>query len=361
MAATIRAASAQLFGRPHSGVVARLAADATATLIAIESAASAGQLHRQGATLSVAIARLSSARAGADDAPQPATAAGAATGSLPALVVYGTSITIDSIRLPTLRLAGRPQETRWLLDSLEIAFAPASTVFISGETAMQGDPDSRITVTVPEADMQQLFDHLGFEDEVDEGIITVGGQLRWRGAIHDPHYRSLTGTLHFAARDFRMNQLEGESAKVTRLFSPFTLLTLGFLELGEQGINFDSASGRIEFSGGRAHFHDLRLDGEDISLLISGSADLIDKTYDVKAAATVHNSNQIFTAGASLVNPLFAGILFFFDNIAGKPIIKPMEIGYSITGPWDDPLVVNDDDPEAREEEPEEEQQEQSS
>ena len=353
--ATIKAASAQLFGRRHFDVIARLAADATATVIALESDSSAGQLRRQGTTISVSIDRLNFATAGAaatatiDHGSTEATiaAAGKPSGNLPPLLLSGTSITINTIRLPTIRLSGQPQDQRWLLESLEIDFAPAGTIFISGDTAMQGKPDSRISLTVPEADMQQLFANLGFEDEVSEGRITVGGQLHWRGAIHDPHYRSLAGTLHFAARDFRMNQLEGGSAKFTRLFSPFTLLTLGFLELGEQGINFDSASGRIEFSDGRAHFHDLRLDGDDISLIISGFADLIDETYDVNAEATVHNSNQIFTAGASLFNPLFAGILFFFDNIAGKPIIKPMEINYSITGPWGDPLVVNDDDPAA--------------
>ena len=356
VAVTLRAASAQLFGQPHRDVVARITADATVTVIAIESDGTAAQLNRIGATVTVSIARLNSApgnqqqeTADAIPAPLATVTVGSPTGSLPPLVMHGTSITIGAIRLPTVRLAGRPQDERWLLEKFEIDVAPGSTVFISGQSAMHGEPDSQITLTVPQANMQQLFDHLGFEDEVSDGQITVGGTLHWRGALYKPHYQSLAGTIAFAASDFRMNQLEGGGAKVTRLFSPFTLLTLGFLELGEQGINFDDASGKIEFVDGRAHFRDLRLDGDDISLIISGSTNLVDETYDVKARAIVHNSNEIFTAGASLFNPLFAGILFFFDNIAGKPIIKPMEVGYSITGPWDDPQIVNDDEPAATE------------
>ena len=344
--ATLSADAAQLFGHRHLDLRARLQVDAKATVIAIDSDSAAAQLHRQGATISILIDRLVSAPAtGGDSSRTTIAAAGPVSGSLPPLVIRGASITIGQLRLPTVMLSGHPHDQdRWMLERLEIGLAQ-DTVFISGDTAMQGMPDSLISLTVPEADMQRLFDHLGFANEISEGRITVGGQLHWSGAIYDPHYQSLAGTLHFSARDFRMDQLEGGGAKFTRLFSPFTLLTLGFLELGEQGINFDSASGSIEFADGRAHFRDLRLDGEDISLIIGGSTNLIDRTYDVTAQATVHNSNQIFTAGASLVNPLFAGILFFFDNIAGKPIIKPMEIRYSITGPWDSPQVVNEDDP----------------
>ncbi len=345
--ATVAAAQAELLDYAHADIGLALQVDSNSTVIFVESDVVAADLEQQGQTLAITLHRLDLPFPDEPSPPADAVitvAPGKPTGRLPTLRADAHNVRLGEIMLPTVLIAGQPRGERWMLSEAIIPLA-SGTISLGGDTMMASPPQSRITLAIASHDMQAMFGVFGvfgFGDEDSNGAATVAGTLAWAGELSRVHYPSLSGTLALTASSFRMDQLEGEGAKLMRLLSPFALLTLGFLELGAKGLEFESASGSIELAEGKAIFRDLRLKGEDVSLLLSGSTNLITERHDLLAEATVHNSNQVFTAGAALLaNPLLGSLLFIFDNILDKPIIKPLSIEYAITGTWDEPKVEN--------------------
>ncbi len=342
--ATVAAAQAELLDYAHADMGLALQVDSNSTVIFVASDVVAADLEQQGQTLAITLHRLDLPFPDEPSPPADAVitvAPGMPTGRLPNLRADAHNVRLGEIMLPSVLIAGQPRGERWILSEAIIPLA-SGTISMGGETMMAGPPQSSITLAIASHDIQGMFDVFGYSDEVSGGAATVAGTLAWAGELGRVHYPSLRGTLALAASGFRMNQLEGEGAKLMRLLSPFALLTLGFLELGSKGLEFESASGSIELAEGKAIFRDLRLEGDDVNLLLSGSTNLITERHDVRVEATVNNSNQVFTAGAALLaNPLLGSLLFIFDNILDKPIIKPLSIEYAITGTWDEPEVEN--------------------
>ena len=188
-------------------------------------------------------------------------------------------------------------------------------------------------------DVVRLLEQFALTGLVQSGAMTVRGSLSWADAA--PSLAALRGDFRIDAADVRYLQLQEGVSGLLALFSPASLFSLGFTELGKPGVRFD-INGDIALVGGFAASESLTMRNEDIHITLGGRTDLIRRRHNIRGRVLpgnrlVKSGSTVALAAGAAINPpvVLAGVLL------GKILQKPLsEIGaydYEITGEWSEP------------------------
>ncbi len=258
-----------------------------------------------------------------------------------AISLRAESFAVGAATLGAAVLRGSPEGEGWRIGRLALADG-GNVLRFSGYGDARG---TTLSAGLTAPDLAQLLARLNLTGVVESGGLTMRGTLSWAGAPSAPSLAKLRGGLRLAAKDVRYLGIREDVGGLIALFSPASLFSLGFTELGRPGVRFD-IGGEIALAGGFASSESLTMENEDIQIMLGGQTDMLRRRHNIRGR--VLPGNRLLKTGSaiSLGTTLAIGAainppIFLASVLLGKILEKPLaEIGsydYEITGTWDDP------------------------
>jgi len=145
-----------------------------------------------------------------------------------------------------------------------------------------------------------------------------------------------------SAHNGALLEVEPGAGRVLGLFSLTQLprrLMLDFRDFFSKGFAFNRIEGDVAFNDGRARTDNTVIEGPAAQILIGGSTDLKEQTFDQTIHVLPRSGNLLTMVGAFTGGPVGAAVGAAANAMLGKPLGEIGAKSYHVTGPWKDPKV----------------------
>jgi uncharacterized protein YhdP len=105
-----------------------------------------------------------------------------------------------------------------------------------------------------------------------------------------------------------------------------------------EGFAFDSITGAASINRGLIHTDRLSIRGPSAKVLLSGQANLIAETQDLKVRVQPSIGESI-AVGAMIANPVAGAVAWLARKVLDDPLDQAFAFEYTVTGGWNDPKV----------------------
>ncbi|MCC5796565.1 MAG: TIGR02099 family protein [Methylophaga sp.] len=266
----------------------------------------------------------------------------------PSMNVQVRDFQINDMRLGEMHLFAQRAGHQWQLEK----FSLSSEVYqFNAEGIWQqltaGDV-TRLSFETQSNDLRGLLASFGYQQAIEANQAELQVALSWPGDPLDFSQRTMEGSLMIDVGSGRLLDIEpGAAGRIFGLLSFAALprrLLLDFSDFFGKGMGFSGINGNFTFAEGIAVTDNLVMRGDSANIAVTGSVNLIERTYKQKVRVTPSVSSTLPLAGAVAGGPvgLAAGTaIFLADRIAGRlfdrDIVDVISYSYDLTGPWDDP------------------------
>jgi uncharacterized protein YhdP len=237
-----------------------------------------------------------------------------------------------------------------VLDTLAVA---SELVTLQGSGQWKGRDGRQTTgmkLEVSEGKMDQLMSFFGYQESLKGGELSASMNVVWPGAPWSFALPMVEGKFELNIRKGQLLEVEpGAAGRVLGLLSLTALprrLVLDFSDLFGEGFSFDTIEGSFTLDDGNAYTHDLMVDGPAARILITGRVGIADRDYDELVTVTPYLKTGVSLVGSLAGGPAVGAALFVAESLLEKrvgPLNRMAEKEYSVTGPWDDPLITRVD------------------
>lgn len=295
-------------------------------------------------TLTATLAAVDSINAAAITASVDASVTLATiTTTAPNLSLHFDSIAYNSLTLGSAHLLTEQTEDTYQVRQFEI-INTQSTLALAGTFEQSF---SYLTVYLDSSNAAEILEIFKVSNFITEAQVSVFGALSWAGSFRQFERAALRGRIRMLATEVAYTDLDFGSGIVNflSLFSPLSLLELGFTELtNPDKLFFNQVSGDITLKDGLAITEDITMDSDDVNVQLAGTSNYINRTHNL--SGTVRPGKKLVEAGSTV--GLGTGLAalepttFLIGTVLGKVFEDPIsQIGsynYTITGTWDEPL-----------------------
>lgn len=336
-----------LSGRHFNDVQLSVDTTAQATTIRLDSATLAGSLDVPAPALASVGINARFARIHWPDAPPDASDAAAladvAPGSVPPL-----HIAIDDFRLGTASFGSalfksHPVSNGMRIDQLE-THSPNVTMTASGDwTGSAKDNRSHMAIKLSAQNLGHMMAALGFPGLIDGGATQATIDASWAGPPSAFALPKLDGTLGIQVAEGRIPEVEPGAGRIFGLLSLTEIprrLSLDFSDFFRSGLGFNSITGKFRLADGNAWTDDLTIKSPAADIRVTGRTGLRAKDYDQQMDVVPHAGATLPLVGALAAGPVGAAAGLVVQGILNKPIGKAIAKRYSVTGPWDKPVIT---------------------
>lgn len=204
-------------------------------------------------------------------------------------------------------------------------------------------PETRARFRLTLDDLGQTLDDAGYDLALERGrsVVTLDG--RWLGAPLDFSLAQVEGRLDVDISDGVIPEARPGAGRLLGLVSLSAIprrLRLDFTDVFSEGLGFDRVVGRFELGQGRAQTDDLQIDAPAASISIRGVTDLAERSYDQTLTVQPGVGSTLPIIGALTGGPLGAAAGAALQQIFDKPLRGISEVQYSVSGSWEDPVIV---------------------
>lgn len=342
------------FGHTLKAVDLRAAADAGGWKARLESDIADGEFDWRNAGDGALRARFRHLRVGQEDADAaegggedaaevPAAVEEAPPRRLPALDVIAERFELRGLALGRLEVFARNRSGLWELERFELANEDGRLAG-SGQWRAAGRQRTRLDFRLETPDVGRLSQRLGQADVVRGGKASLAGQLGWQGAPTRIDYPSLNGSMRLETGAGQFNKLEPGVGRLLGILSLQALprrITLDFRDVFSEGFAFDRISGSIAVAAGVMRTEDLEIRGPSARVTMTGSADVVAETQDLRVLVQPTLSESVaIGAAAGLLNPAVGVVTYMAQKVLSDPIERLFAFEYAVTGAWSDPQVA---------------------
>ncbi len=341
------------FGHTLKAVDLRAAADAGGWKARLESDIADGEFDWRNAGDGALRARFrhlrvgqegaDAAEAGEDGGETRAAAEEAPPRRLPALDVIAERFELRGLALGRLEVFARNRGGLWELERFELANDDGRLAG-SGQWRAAGRQRTRLDFRLETPDVGRLSQRLGHPEVVRGGKASLAGQLGWQGAPTRIDYPSLNGNMRLEAGAGQFRKLEPGVGRLLGILSLQALprrITLDFRDVFSEGFAFDRISGSIAVAAGVMRTEDLEIRGPSARVTMTGSADVVAETQDLRVLVQPTLSESVaIGAAAGLLNPAVGVVTYLAQKVLSDPIEKLFAFEYAVTGGWSDPQVA---------------------
>ena len=254
-------------------------------------------------------------------------------------------LAIDSFRsgdmaLGAVKVNAENREGAWL-GKLDIKNEAAH---LSGEGRWRPSataPETALGFKLEVDNAEKLLDRLGLPDAVRRGDGRIEGDVRWRGNPFALDLASLSGSVKAEIGKGQFKKLEPGVGRLLGVLSLQSLprrITLDFRDVFSEGFAFDSIAGEAKIAKGVMTTDELRIRGPAAKILLSGQADLVAETQNLKVRVQPALGESI-AVGAMIANPAAGAIAWAAQKILNDPLDQIFAYEYAVTGAWSDPKV----------------------
>ncbi|MYN11904.1 TIGR02099 family protein [Pusillimonas sp. TS35] len=245
----------------------------------------------------------------------------------------------------SLRGVNQSHGRLWRLDALHLGTGDGE-LNGSGLWRLSG-PQRGLTIkaTARFKNLGNYLEHAGFTGLVVGGSGTVGGEFEWRNMPWAFSRSDLNGKVEVDLAKGRFSSINSKSARLLELLSLQSVNRLARgqanpASLGRDGFPFDNLRGNLSIGGGMVTTRDYRVNGPAGTIVLEGSANIVDETLDMQAAVVpnLDISGAAIAAGIA-INPIVGVGAFLTQLLLQTPLAKAMAVQYHITGPWSAPVI----------------------
>lgn len=266
---------------------------------------------------------------------------------IPAIVLQVEDFILYGHSLGPLWLEGRqdPTQALWTLDRLRLG--PAGTQLEgTGLWRLRG-PERGLSIKarMQTDNLGAWMDRAGWPDVMQGGAGGLQGHFNWRNLPWTTHKRDISGQLHIELDSGRFPQVDSGAVKLLELLSLQSISRLfrlqgGLAGLWQDGLPFDQLRGTLSLDQGLATMQDYKMIGPAGTLLLEGTAHIVDERLDMQAVVvpSLDASGASVAAGIA-INPLVGLGAFVTQWLLKEPLARAMTKRYDITGTWDDPQL----------------------
>lgn len=201
---------------------------------------------------------------------------------------------------------------------------------------------SNLTYAISIADAGKMLDRLGFKGVVRGGSGTLDGALTWRGSPMLLDLASLSGDLQLDVRKGQFLQADPGAAKLLGVLSLQSLprrLALDFRDVFSEGFAFDRLQGTARLDRGLAKTNDLHLTGVTADVRMTGEANIISETQDLRVVVVPDINVGAASVVAMTVNPVVGLGSMIAQFFLSQPLKESLTFAYDVTGSWYEPVV----------------------
>jgi uncharacterized protein (TIGR02099 family) len=246
----------------------------------------------------------------------------------------------------------------WTLDKLLIE-QPDATLTGSGSwrlpRRLRADASAErrtlLSFTIDVRDAGATLDRLGLAHTLSDGKGKLEGHVAWRGSPLSIDYPTLSGKLSLDLENGQILSVEPGAARLLGVLSLQGLLrfaTLDFRTLSGRGLLFDRITGTGTIENGVGTIQDFNLKSPQIIASMSGTANLLRETQDLRVAVVPRINATSTSIAAAFINPALgigtlAAQLLFADEFS-----RMFTQHYHISGSWANPQIGKLDDNKAQ-------------
>ncbi|SOY85977.1 YhdP family protein [Cupriavidus taiwanensis] len=246
----------------------------------------------------------------------------------------------------------------WTLDKLQIE-QPGATLTGNGSwrvpRRLRADASAErrtlLSFAIDVRDAGATLDRLGLPHTLSDGKGKLEGRVAWRGSPLSIDYPTLTGKLSLDLENGQILSVEPGAARLLGVLSLQGLLrfaTLDFRTLSGRGLLFDRITGSGTIENGVGTIQDFRLRSPQIIASMSGTANLLRETQDLRVEVVPRINATTTSIAAAFINPALgigtlAAQLLFADEFS-----KMFTQHYRISGSWANPQVGKVEDNKAQ-------------
>jgi uncharacterized protein (TIGR02099 family) len=282
-----------------------------------------------------------------NDQPRAESAGKATPTDFPDFEVSTERLVFDKARLGRFELKARKLPGKqYLVESMTLS-SELLDMQMTGSWRVDGERQlSSIDLKINRGKMDELMKLFGYQKSIEDGELSGSLRVTWPGALWDFSPAIAAGRMRIKIEDGQLLDVEpGAAGRVLGLTSLHQLprrLLLDFGDLYKEGFSFDKIKGSFTLDGGNAYTNDLYVDGPAARIEISGRIGLADQDYDELVTVTPYMKTGLSVAGTLAGGPAVGAAVVVVETLlAGKlgPLYKLGQKQYSVTGPWDDPVI----------------------
>ena len=211
--------------------------------------------------------------------------------------------------------------------------------------------NSHLEFSIKGEEFGQTVAALGLGDTIHNGSIEFKGEIDWPAEILNPSWDILSGKGRFKIEDGVLKDVEPGSGRFVGLLSLSALprrLFLDFSDVLFDGLEFDEIKGDLVLDGPSLYTSNTKMDGPSVEIKIVGKTGLRDRDYDQKIYVVPKFRQALPLIGGAIAGSPFGWGLWLLQSVFKSSIDESVEIEYSMTGSWDDPVITVINEPEAK-------------
>jgi uncharacterized protein YhdP len=189
----------------------------------------------------------------------------------------------------------------------------------------------------------KLMDRLGLPGRLKRGAGRISGPIGWTGSLEHFSLNKLAGDISLDIKQGQFTKLDPGAGKLLGMLSLQSLprrISLDFRDVFSEGFAFDEIVGGLHLERGSAYFKDLRMNGPAAQVRMSGTADLVRESQNLRVTIQPRIEDSVAMAGALLGGPVVGVGTFIANKLLKNPIGQAATFEYAISGAWADPVVT---------------------
>jgi uncharacterized protein (TIGR02099 family) len=272
------------------------------------------------------------------------------TKDLPALDIVAEDFDLLGKRLGRLQLNASNVRAagvnEWRIDKLAVSNPDAQLDATGKWSIRDGHSVSNLVYVLKLVDAGQMLGRLGFPNLLRKGEGQMDGDISWNGVPYTLDSPSLSGHVKVDVEKGQFLKGDPGAAKLLGVLSLQSLprrLTLDFRDVFSAGFAFDGLTMSATMDKGVLSTSDLKMHGVDATVLMEGSADIVNETQNLHVVVVPKLDAGAASVAYILVNPAIGVGSFLAQLFLREPLSRALTDEMQITGPWKDPKVTKID------------------
>ena len=207
--------------------------------------------------------------------------------------------------------------------------------------SLPGSSESSMHIEISSSNFGKMLSGFGYSRSVDKARGDAEFNWQWEGGPHQFNWDTLKGAGRLKLDKGQLPNLDPGAGRILGLLSFQALprrLSLDFGDIFGKGFSFDQITGTFDFANGNAHTQDFEITGPAADVFLRGRIGLSARDYDQHITVAPHVTRTLPLLGVAGGVPGVAAVAVL-QQLLG--VGEASQIRYSVTGPWDDPKVVN--------------------
>ena len=271
---------------------------------------------------------------------------------IPALDVRSDELIFNGQSYGQMELLASNDQADWKIDKLLLKTADAQVNATgkwvlpkTGKKLNAGRTELNFDLDINNAG--KLLAKLGFPKAIDDGSGKLVGQISWSDAPYKFDIKSLQADLSLDLIKGTILQVDPGVARLLGVLSFQGLTRIATLDIGgvlkpivTQGTPFDRITSRGLIENGQANIKDLNMRGPQGNIRLTGKADLIEETQDVRITVVPNFNAGSASLAYTFVNPIIGLSTMVGQYLIADEVSKLFQLDYLVQGTWSSPQII---------------------